>query len=153
MSNTIGLWYPDMIYRDPGAWHPYLPYHDNNFEYGLFHVPQIPRKNFFDWEPSIYETLENSAYYQKIPLVSFLFNPGCYLWLYILYAFYCFRSRKYSQLAPFSLLFGLYATLLMGPVVLIRYVYPFMLAIPFVFMRDKSELGVDTNVISFNRYH
>lgn len=26
LNLNIGYWYPDMIYRDQGAWHPYLKY-------------------------------------------------------------------------------------------------------------------------------
>ena len=75
---------------------------------------------------------ENS--HLKIPVLKYLFVPGIWLWLYLLlFGFLCV-IRKGKLCLPLSLVLGYYATLLLGPTVQLRYIYPVMTAYPFVLL-------------------
>ncbi|WP_225418587.1 DUF6020 family protein [Loigolactobacillus iwatensis] len=128
---TIGLWYPDMNYRDPKAYHPYWEYisTQQNSEKTFFIVErQVPR--FMKWLSSIYYQLTYSNSYQKVSVLSMFFSSGIYTWLLIVYIGWVIYQRRYHYLYPASLVLGLWLTLLLGPVVLYRYVYPIAVAIP-----------------------
>ena len=52
------------------------------------------------------------------------------VWMVFLYIAWCFYQRKYRYLVPASFLVALWLTLLLGPVVLYRYVYPIVMSVP-----------------------
>lgn len=85
------------------------------------------------WE-SLYDTMwewadENA--YLKLPILRYLFMPGSYLWLYLLLAGYLLISKRFRLLLPLALVLGYFATLLLGPTVQLRYIYPLMITLPF----------------------
>lgn len=139
LSTSLGLWYPDMFYRDPGAWHPFLQYHDNNPEYKSLGVQVIPASPILHRNFKYYEALHNGELYPQIPFVALFFNPGVFVWLYLLVVFRCFYVKDYKKLAPFFLLGGLYGTMFFGPVILFRYLYPLILFLPIVFFRNEQK--------------
>ncbi|MBU3841238.1 MAG: hypothetical protein IAA25_09745, partial [Candidatus Ruminococcus intestinipullorum] len=47
---------------------------------------------------------------------------------------YCIYKKKYTMAVPFSILVGLWLTLMLSPVVLLRYAYPLIVSIPIVFV-------------------
>ena len=64
--------------------------------------------------------------------MKYLFVPGSYLWLYLaLAAVLVIVDRKLFCL-PLAIVAGYYGTMLFGPTVQMRYVYPVMLALPYV---------------------
>lgn len=85
--------------------------------------------------PRLFEPLENWAEnnsYLQIPVLKYLFVPGSYLWLYLgLAAILVIAGRKRLCL-PLAIVAGYYGTMLLGPTVQMRYVYPVMLALPYL---------------------
>ena len=134
---TIGFWYPDMNYRDEGAFHPYwewLSIGQNDptpfIDYTL--VKREPVKGF-RWLEKFNYTLTYDNWYQKIPMVSMLFSSGIVIWCVFFYALYAVYYKKYRYLAVASIPVALWLTLLLGPVVLYRYIYPIVLTVPVLF--------------------
>ena len=68
--------------------------------------------------------------YQKYPIVSLLLAPSLYLWitLFCTIVFYAQRKKEYLFLTLF--LDFMFLTLLLGPCVLVRYVYPYIVCTP-----------------------
>lgn len=128
---TVGLWYPDMNYRDPGAYHPYWEYisTQQNAQGSFFIVERTPPSGM-EWLSNFYDTLTYKNSYQKIPIISMLFSSGFMVWIVFLYIAWCLYQRKYRYLVPASFLVALWLTLLLGPVVLYRYVYPIVMSVP-----------------------
>jgi hypothetical protein len=130
VSNNFGYWYPDMIYPDAGAWHPYI-------EYKMTDVPGdyllIKRHSLIPQFESYYNDIAYKTVFQKIPVISMLFNEGFAFWVLILTGIVCFYRKQYKLFVPFALLIGLWCTLLLSPVVLLRYAYPIMIAEPLMF--------------------
>mgnify|MGYP006973121546 FL=1 len=85
--------------------------------------------------PWLYERLENWAEnngYLRIPLLKYIFVPGSYLWLYLGLAAVLFITDRKRFCLPLVIVGGYYGTMLLGPTVQMRYVYPVMLALPYL---------------------
>lgn len=86
------------------------------------------------WE-SLHGLLERWAdenAYLKLPVIKYLFVPGTFLWLYLVLAGCLIERRCYARCMPLALVLGYYLTLLLGPAVQLRYIYPLMTALPYM---------------------
>jgi len=83
---------------------------------------------------------DNNTYLQ-IPLLRYLVAPGMYLWGYLLLAIWLFLHKKFSDLLPFTWIMGYYGTLILGPTVQMRYLYPLMIAFPFFLIYVGKQTG------------
>ncbi|MGL6200468.1 MAG: DUF6020 family protein [Lachnospiraceae bacterium] len=127
---TIGLWYPDMNYRDPEAWHPYWEYSSSK---------QLPEDierviverdtpHCMEWLSYIYNEITYTNIYQKVGVISMLFSSGFICWIMWLYAGWCIYIKQYRFLVPLLLVFGVWLTTMLGPVILYRYIFPITVA-------------------------
>ncbi len=85
--------------------------------------------------PWLFTQLENWAEnnsYLQIPVLKYLFVPGSYLWLYLALAVILVIADKKRFCLPLAIVAGYYGTMLLGPTVQMRYVYPVMLALPYL---------------------
>lgn len=131
---TIGYWYPDMNYRDVQAFHPYWEYYSTGILYNFDEekyllLDQAPVKGF-EWLHKEFYELSYENDYQSIALVSLLFSSGLSVWLVIFYIAVSIYRKEYKYLVPASFAFTFILTLLLGPVVLYRYIYPIILTCP-----------------------
>ncbi|MBE6903312.1 MAG: hypothetical protein E7480_01745 [Ruminococcaceae bacterium] len=145
---TIGYWYPDMNYRDPQAYHPYWEYYPTGvlekYDENKFLLLKQTPIAFKDLHEKYYKlAYENS--YQKTPVISMLFSSALPLWMLIIYIAMCVYYKKYKHFVPISFALGLVLTLLLGPVVLYRYLYPFCIICPILLasaidFKNKGEV-------------
>lgn len=85
--------------------------------------------------PWLFERLEDWAEnnsYLRIPVLKYLFVPGSYLWMYLALAAILVIADRKRFCLPLAIVAGYYGTMLLGPTVQMRYVYPVMLALPFL---------------------
>lgn len=83
---------------------------------------------------SLYDMMEKWAdgnVYLNLPVLKYLFVPGTFFWMYMLLAGYLLVYKKYDRCVPLALIMGYYATLILGPTVQLRYIYPLMIVLPF----------------------
>jgi hypothetical protein len=140
---NIGLWYPDMNYRDPQAWHPYWEYnssHQDPSSSFTFILVDRDTPACMEWLASFYQSLTYDNIYQKIPLVSLLFSSGAYCWVVLLYIGYSIYRKKYQYLIPASIPLAIWFVLLLGPVVLFRYIFPIALC-DYVLLASSLMMG------------
>lgn len=82
--------------------------------------------------------------YLDILLLKYIFVPGTFLWLFVLLSGILLIKKKYRLLLPIMMAFGYYATLLLGPTVQLRYIFPLMAVLPFMallsFVKGKDFL-------------
>ncbi len=100
------------------------------------------------WE-SLHEKMETWAdenAYLKLPVLKYLFVPGTYLWLYLLLAGFLAIRKRYRMLLPLTLVLGYYITLLLGPTVQLRYLYPVMIALPFTALLAIKRNDMDNSL-------
>ena len=95
--------------------------------------------------PALREILDEFADnngYLKVPVLKYIFMPGIYLWFFILAFIYANKKKNIGLIAIVSLIAGYYATMLFGPAVQLRYVYPVMITVPFlipIFFREAKN--------------
>lgn len=95
----------------------------------------IENKTLFglDWLNEFYKNLAYKYSYEKIPVVKFLFSSGFIFWLLMIYIFYCLSQKNYRGLFPANFLFGLWGTMILGPITLFRYTFPLAICLPILF--------------------
>ena len=109
-----------------------LGYVQTRWDEGVLNERGIYKDSKFLW---LYERLENWAEnngYLRIPLLKYIFVPGSYLWLYLGLAAVLFITDRKRFCLPLVIVGGYYGTMLLGPTVQMRYVYPVMLALPYL---------------------
>ena len=90
---------------------------------------EVYKESKLPWLYNWMEEIVSSNALMKIPVLGQILAPAIwfYLLLFIVAASLTFEKRK--QLLPMALLGGYYATIFLGPMVLMRYVYPVVLCI------------------------
>ena len=140
LNLNIGYWYPDMIYRDPGAWHPYLEYANSSADDPSWIV--LERANYFPILAKFYNKFAYDTIHQQIPIFSLLFNPGMAVWFIGFTAVASGYYKRWQFVFPCWIVLGLLGTLLLGPVVLVRYAYPIMISVPlFIALHFQTSIG------------
>ncbi len=81
---------------------------------------------------NVLETFADENMYLKIPILRYLIAPGAYLWCYLLLAAWLLVHKKYKEMLPLAFVLGYYLTLFLGPTVQLRYLYPLMIALPYL---------------------
>ena len=82
----------------------------------------------FNWLYKFYYNISYNNSYQKLPVISLLFSSGLACWIMLLYIGYVIYAKNYRYLIPVSPVFAAWLVMLLGPVVLYRYVYPIFIA-------------------------
>lgn len=141
---NVGLTYPS-DYADIwgtltlGAWYPYDTSHAEIYEANEYLLTDFKENRDLGIVrsesrlPALRNALEQIASYhvhQDIPVVNLLFAPATYVW--ILIAFFAafialLQGQELFPLIPAALLF---LTILLGPCILVRYMFPFMTLAP-----------------------
>jgi len=97
------------------------------------------------WE-GLLEVMERYAdenLYLRAPVLRAVMVPGVYLWIWLFLAAYLWARKKYPLMLPVSFIAGYYLTLVLGPAVQLRYLYPVMVAVPFIFLYVKAACRAD----------
>ena len=130
---TRGYWFPDdrsyaecLGYGTEGRLGTVYTHNIGFLEDGteILHESKLP------WlEEQLEKVVSGNAYYDW-PVISLLFKSAFYFWaLFLVWlAFLYRRQRKQAVLCLFPLLYM--GTLLLGPVVQMRYVFPFIQSLP-----------------------
>lgn len=96
--------------------------------------------------PELRERMEawaNNNVYLEYPVLKYLFVPGVWIWLYLLLTGWLLINRKFAECIPLTFVFGYFLTLLLGPTVQLRYLYPIMAAFPFLLVLLNLRTGRD----------
>lgn len=133
---NFGFWYPDMVYPDEDTWHPYMVYDNQSFEgYEVL----VERTSYLPKLSKLYELFANGTIHKRIPVISMLFSPGATFWVVLIGFIMIIYKKRYYCIVPFSILIGLWGTLILAPVVLLRYAYPLMVSVPILLYMCYGE--------------
>ena len=83
--------------------------------------------------PFLNEVFHKWAYrvlHQKVPVVFMVFNISIYVWILLGTLVVCILCEKWMYMPACMILFGLWITCLLSPVVWIRYGHPLMTCMP-----------------------
>ncbi len=145
LMNSLGFWYPGKFYPDSRMYHPPLEYNMMDTErFGDGAYVTIKRKSLLPFYEKLLCKVVSDNAWQKIPVLSLLTSGGTYFWLTCFAVGVIILQKRWKLLMPLSLLVGLYITLFLSPVALMRYYFPIMLLAPVLIGLILCELRLDT---------
>lgn len=130
LYTSYGFWYPDtVIDAYNGIQRHTFAYGESSY-FGYETEPPGMRRSMIAALDELYRRLSLEITQQKIPVVSMLFSPGFWFWVYA-FGFVCFiRRRQYNRALAFAITLLLWLTVLLGPTCMVRYVLVFWFAGP-----------------------
>lgn len=133
LANTYGYWYPNTVLSGYEGYKIVDRYYGEScyFEF----VTEMPgvRQSFIPWLERFYEMISLEVSFQKIPIVSWLFSIGFWMWAYAFLILYLIQSKakdSKKMLLAFVIPFILLLINLLGPIALVRYVLFYFFGIP-----------------------
>lgn len=121
-----------------------ITYPSDQQEYIDVLVPGYYRHQKLQFLQSVYRFFgAGDAVWRFIPPLAVVMQPAFYCYMLLYYMLICIGLKRYKRLMPVVYLIALVGTLLLGPCVLVRYMYPVMLAIT-VLMLTHFSLNVET---------
>lgn len=121
-----------------------LGYIQTRWVEGELNPAGIYKDSKWEWLHERLEEFADSNGYLQIPVLKYLMVPGVYLWLYLILAAWLWYRKQYQGLIPLAFVLGYYLTLFLGPTVQLRYLYPLMVALPYLavlVLTKKSKCG------------
>lgn len=119
LANTMGYWYVGDMLPDKGTYRTYIETRTrddfNNTK------NQIKFDSKIKWLYDIYYNVSEKASFQKVPILSLLMSVSFNIILLIILTLICIYQKKYANIIPLSLFYGLLFTLILGPVAILRY--------------------------------
>ena len=109
-------------------------------------VPEgIASKSYLPGVEKWYSHVINGNSYYNWPIASQLMKPAVYFWLFVLSIFICIYKKKKEGIALFAYPVFYMLTMLLGPCVNFRYMYPFIVAVPMMlaFVLSDKKTGGD----------
>ena len=76
---------------------------------------------------------DENIQYNKLSFIRFIFQPATYIYFFILLFLLQFKKSNRKDLLLYIPLIWIYISILIGPCVIMRYIYPFVICIPFLF--------------------
>lgn len=130
LQNSCGFWYPNKSYPDERMYHPYMEFDmaDPNLFGGDYIY--LERYSLFPQYESALRRVIVDTEWENLPLISSFFVPGSYFVVLVFAVAVSFFKKNYKQLLILGFWAGLWCTLLISPVALIRYAYPVIFCLP-----------------------
>lgn len=92
--------------------------------YGIVHESKLPVLE------NILERAFSANEYQKFPVMALLFSPALYFWILVVCTVGFLKMRNGYNFVMTGFLWCYFLTILAGPCILIRYMYPFLVCSP-----------------------
>ncbi len=129
LSNSLGYWYPGYYEFS------YVMY--ENYPPEMFAEP-LERKTIWDSQilKKYYESVCNSGFWRKTPVLRLFFVPGFTLWFLLYGLALAWKKRGFfTKVLPLFLpLTAQYGIMILSPISSFRYAWPFYLMLPLTFI-------------------
>ncbi len=90
---------------------------------------EVVPSNYLPWLRDFYESMVSDNAFEEIPFVNILFAPATYVWILAAYGYVSLVRRNRTAITVLGFPLALYLSILMGPAILVRYMYPFILLV------------------------
>lgn len=121
-----------------------ITYPSDQQEYVQALVPGYARHQRLQFLQAVYRYFAGGdAVWKYLPPLALVMQPAFYCWLLFYYIVCCIGLKKGRYLIPAVYTIALAGTLLLGPCVLVRYVYPLMLAVTALVLLAAAALRSD----------
>ena len=108
---------------------------------------EVDPSNYLPWLRDLYETIVSDNAFEEIPFVNILFAPATYIWILVAYAYVSRVRRNRTAITVLLYPLAIYLTILMGPAILVRYMYPFILLVILPMIPAARVLPTAENVV------
>lgn len=92
----------------------------------------MKKENLLPVVRNAYEAIATGCVHQRFLPTKILFAPALYCFLTLFAGLAFFKQKRYRQLIPWTAVMIYFLTMVAGPCVLVRYIYPFMALMPFL---------------------
>ena len=99
----------------------------------------VKKENLLPAVRNVYEAIATDCVHQSFLPAKILFAPALYCFLTLFAGIAFLKQKRYRQLIPWAVVMIYFLTVLAGPCVLIRYIYPFMALMPFLAFKVLRE--------------
>lgn len=99
----------------------------------------VKKENLLPVVRNIYEAIATDCVHQRFLPVKILFAPALYCFLTLFAGLAFLKQKRYRQLIPWAAVMIYLLTVIAGPCVLVRYIYPFMALMPFLAFQVLRE--------------
>ena len=121
-----------------------ITYPSDQQEYIEALVPGYERHQRLQFLQAVYRYFAGGdAVWRYVPPLALIMQPAFYCWLLIYYCVCCIGLRKGRWLIPAVYILALTGTLLLGPCVLVRYLYPVMLSVTVLVLLATAAVWPD----------
>ena len=138
LMTSYGYWYPDVVINVYGgnAVHTFT-YRDSSY-FGFETEYPGTRESKFPWLEEQYRKMSLELYQQKVPGISMLFSPGFLFWVFMFCVCFCLKKGRWDKVTAFGGILLLWATAILGPTYLVRYVLILWFALPVMLAGTKE---------------
>lgn len=126
LLGTYGYWYPGDTIEETDNGKDYLEYYCKEFREDI----DVRMESKLPALSEFYRKIGNEASFEKVPVIAATFNLGIYTWLWLFTLLTLLYGRNWERLIAMAPFTGYFLTNLMGPVVKMRYHYPFLACAP-----------------------
>ena len=137
LMNNYAYWYPNKSYPDTRMYHPLIEFENLEMNESTAFLDIKRNSQFPLYENLLALTIGKTSQnkpskggWQFIPVISTFFTIGCYTVIFLFSIAFSIYYKRWSNFVPFSILFGLYVTLLLSPVALLRYCFAVIMLAP-----------------------
>lgn len=121
-----------------------ITYPSDQQEYMEALVPGYERHQKLQILQAVYRYFAGGdAVWRYVPPLAFIMQPAFYCWMLIYYCVCCIGLRKGKWLIPAVYILALTGTLLLGPCVLVRYMYPVILSVTVLVLLATAAVWPD----------
>lgn len=101
---------------------------------------KIEQENKLPILKNIYNDIGSGDFqYKKYKFLRFIFEPASYILLFFLLITYLLQNKRKKEIIPLIIPLLLYLSIVTGPCILVRYMYPYMVLVPIIFFRIISN--------------
>ena len=131
------------VYGDaPGHGLVQTDWANDMYDYGASHA------SLFPWFYNVLEKMNSENILQRIPVLGMILVPGYVIWCFIYFAVVCWYKKKYPLVISIVLAVSYIGTLLLGPTVQMRYIYPVWIFLPFLAAGNTPTTGKYKRVVA-----
>lgn len=121
-----------------------ITYPSDQQEYMEALMPGYERHQRLQFLQAVYRYFAGGdAVWRYVPPLALVMQPAFYCWMLIYYCVCCIGLRKGKWLVPAVYILALTGTLLLGPCVLVRYMYPVMLSVTVLILLATAAVWPD----------
>jgi len=139
LVNSYGYWYPDMVINVYGGNQMYTFMYEDSSYFGFETEPPGSRQSLFPLLEGLYRSISLELFQQKVPVLSMFFAPGFVFYIFLWCLAGLMKDKRWRTVGALCPVLMLWATVLMGPTVLVRYVFILWCILPLLFCVISRE--------------